>query len=51
MVRYTENTKSVNNGLVEMSEECQLAVNGGCSKNNIDWSDIIRLGPWGPIRL
>lgn len=44
MVRFTENTKSANNGLVEMSEECQLAVNGGCSKNNIDWFDIIGIG-------
>ncbi|MBQ6993058.1 MAG: hypothetical protein UHN47_15295 [Lachnospiraceae bacterium] len=31
MVRYTEDAKLANNGLVELSEECQLAINGGCS--------------------
>lgn len=34
MVRYTEDAKLANNGLVELSEECQLAINGGCSSTN-----------------
>lgn len=34
MVRYTEEAKLANNGLVELSEECQLAVNGGCTSNS-----------------
>ncbi len=34
MVRYTGDTKVTNNNFVELSEECQLAVNGGCNSNS-----------------
>ena len=41
MVRYTGDTKVTNNNFVELSEECQLAVNGGCSSNScVTFSDI-----------
>lgn len=31
MVRYTENSMMASNSFSELSEECQLAINGGCS--------------------
>ena len=45
MVRYTGDAKVANNNLVELSEECQLAVNGGCNSNsgsNLTIRDYIR---------
>lgn len=44
MVRYTEDAKLANNGLVELSEECQLAINGGC--NDVTLGDVI----WEGVR-
>lgn len=33
MVRYIEESKLASNYLAELSEECQLSINGGCSNS------------------